>query len=325
MIPIHINKVTAIHNSIRFKTEIQNQQSLALQNLNNLRNRLSLTNQNEITYLDWVIQLFNQSSFITQTPNEIDNTVNGCMNLPVRRLDNNGNVLKRQLTHEIQEALEYVRLRKNFYPKYFREIGIKSCVYCNSQLTVVLVKSANNYDARLEVDHHYAKSDYPFLSISLFNLYPCCSSCNKRKSSTPVNFKLYTDDITKLKKSDYNFNITPKSKCNFLLSKDSETIEINFIDNSTRTNNTQLLQNVFSVKEIHNTQKDIIAELIIKSQIYTDTFKKQLLINFSKLSISNKDFDRVIVGNYTEEKDMHKRPFSKMTMDIAQQLNLIKK
>ena len=28
--------------------------------------------------------------------------------------------------------------------------------------------------------------------------------------------------------------------------------------------------------------------------------------------------------NYTKEKDIHKRPFSKMTMDIAKQLGLIK-
>lgn len=81
---------------------------------------------------------------------------------------------------------------------------------------------------------------------------------------------------------------------------------------------------MFSIKEIHDTQKDIIAELIVKNQIYNESFKDILQKSFSKLSLSQNDFDRVIVGNYTKEKDIHKRPFSKMTMDIAKQLGLIK-
>lgn len=320
MISIHIDKVKNVQNS--FKGEIDGQRNNALQELEALRNVNN--NPNETAYLDRVILLFGDTSYLLKTPAEIDNIIANMIPLPQLRQDNNGNAIKIQLSHEIQKALGYKQLRKDFYPKYFRNIGIKTCVYCNSQLTIVLTKSNTEIDARLEVDHHYSKSEFPFLSISLFNLFPCCSSCNKRKNSTPVNFKLYTDDVSKLQKSDYEFNITRTSKCNFLLTKDPEKIEILFNDLSVLPIGNKSLQSAFNIKEIHDTQKDIIAELIIKSQIYNERFKRILQKNFSKLSLSQSDFDRVIIGNYTEEKDIHKRPFSKMTMDIAKQLGLLK-
>lgn len=321
MISLHINKAKSVQSS--FILEIENQRSSALQKLQAID--ANIFNQAEQTYLNNVITQFQDISFLTKTPIELDTIKQQIGQLPANSLfQPNGSPTKKQLTHYIQGALDYTSLRKSFYPKYFRKIGIKSCVYCNSQLTVVITKKNNKIDARLEVDHHYPKSDFPFLSISLFNLYPCCASCNKRKSSTPINFLLYTDNPSKLSKSEYNFKITKSSECDYLITKDAESIEILFNDVSTPIVGHQSLQNVFNIKEIHDTQKDIIAELIVKNQIYNESFKDILQKSFSKLSLSQNDFDRVIVGNYTKEKDIHKRPFSKLTMDIAKQLGLIK-
>lgn len=320
MISIHIDKVKGIQET--FKLEIAAQRQSAFDKLQEIDS--TIFSNPEKNYLQSVIQLFTDNSFLLKTPSEIKAIKDNMVVLPLNSLfDSNGRPLKKQLTHYIQEALGYTQLRNTFYPKYFRNIGIKTCVYCNSQLSIVLEKSMTEIDARFEVDHHYSKSKFPFLSISLFNLFPCCSSCNKRKSSTPVNFKLYTNDVSKLKKSDYEFNITRTSKCDFLLTKDAESIKITFNDSTIPPVGYKSLQSAFSIKEIHDTQKDIIAELIIKNQIYNDSYKKILQKSFSKLSLNQNDFDRVIVGNYTQDKDIHKRPFSKMTMDIAKQLELI--
>ena len=324
MISLHINKAKSVQEF--FKVEIEEQRSSALQKLQAIN--ANIFDQAEQTYLNNVITQFQDISFLTKSPLEIEAIKGMVGSLPANsRFETVNGVLKpmkKQLTHFIQNALNYTNCRDKFYPKYFRKIGIKSCVYCNSQLTVVITKKNNEIDARLEVDHHYPKSDFPFLSISLFNLYPCCASCNKRKSSTPINFFLYTDITSKLSKSDYNFKITKSSECDYLVTKDAESIEILFNDVSTTVAGHQSLQNMFSIKEIHDTQKDIIAELIVKNQIYNESFKDILQKSFSKLSLSQNDFDRVIVGNYTKEKDIHKRPFSKLTMDIAKQLGLIK-
>lgn len=320
MISIHIDKVKSIQDT--FKSEIASQRKSAYEKLQLIDS--TVFSIPERTYLQCVIQLFADSSFLLKTPSEIEKIKINTGGLPPISLYKNGRPEKKQLTHYIQEALGYTQLRNAFYPNYFKDIGIKTCVYCNSQLTIVLIKGKTEICARFEVDHHFSKSEFPFLSISLFNLFPCCSSCNKRKSTNPVNFKLYTDNVSKFKKSDYNFSITRASKCNFLLTKDVDNIEIIFNEPIVTHSSYKSLQSAFSIKEIHNTQKDIIAELIIKSQIYNESFKRILQIGFSKLSLNQNDFDRVIVGNYTKEKDIHKRPFSKMTMDIAKQLGLTK-
>lgn len=320
MIPLHINKIKTIQSF--FKKEIDEQRSSALQKLNTI-NRATFA-ANEITFLDAVIkQITEENSYLTKTPSEIEIIKNKVGVLP--RFDPNGIKLDGRLKNAIQDSLDYKRLRKDFYPKYFRKIGLKSCVYCNSQLTITIAKKKKEISARFEVDHHDNKDNYPYLSISLFNLYPCCSSCNKRKMKASVNFKLYTDDNSKLKESEYEFEISKSSKSVYLLTKDIEDINIDFHDTSIRIAGQKSLQDIFSIKEIHNTQKDIVAELIIKNQIYNQSFKETLQRSFSKLSLNQNDFDRVIIGNYTEEKDIHKRPFSKMTMDIAKQLGLIKK
>lgn len=321
MISLHINKVKSVQDF--FKSEINKQRSSALQELQAIN--ANIFSQAEQTYLNNVIIQFQDISFLAKTPIEIEIIKQQIGQLPANSLfQANGKPAKMQLTHYIQNALDYTGLRSSFYPEYFRKIGIKSCVYCNSQLTVTIHKQGNTIGARFEVDHHYPKRDFPFLSISLFNLYPCCASCNKRKSVTPVNFLLYTDNPSKVVKSEYNLEITKASECDYLVTKDAESIEILFNDVSIPVTGHKSLQDAFSIKEIHDTQKDIIAELIIKNQIYNESFKNILQKSFSKLSLCQNDFDRVIVGNYTKEKDIHKRPFSKLTMDIAKQLGLIK-
>jgi hypothetical protein len=320
VIPIHINKLKNIQSF--FKKEIDEQRTSALQKLNGISRATFAAN--EITFLDAVInQITNDTSYLTKTPSEIETIKNTLGVLP--RFDQNGIQLDDGLKIAIQNALDYKGLRKKFYPKYFRKIGIKSCVYCNSQLTIAIAKNNKEISARFEVDHHDNKDEYPYLSISLFNLYPCCSSCNKRKMKASVNFKLYTDDNIKVKESEYKFEISKPSKCAYLLTKDIEDIKIDFHDTSNKIAGQKSLQDVFNIKEIHDTQKDIVAELILKNQVYNQSFKETLQRSFSKLSLNQNDFDRVIIGNYTEDKDIHKRPFSKMTMDIAKQLGLIKK
>lgn len=322
MIALHINKVRNVQNS--FSSEINAQRTSALKKLTAINQ--TIYSPAERRYLQSVIQLFNDNSFLTKIPKEIEAIMLTIGALPPPSLvGTDRKLLKLQLTDHIQKALNYTSVRKKFYPKYFREIGIKSCIYCNSQLTVTIEKVKDTIEARHEVDHYYPKDDYPYLSISLFNLYPCCSACNNRKKKSLVNFKLYSEEASKVSKSEFSFAITKSSECNYLVTKDIDSIEIIFNDRSTPINGYKSLQDSFAIREIHGTQKDIISELIIKNQIYNESFKKTLKNNFSKLSLSQNDFDRVIVGNYTKDKDIHKRPFSKMTMDIAKQLGLIEK
>ena len=177
--------------------------------------------------------------------------------------------------------------------------------------------------AKFQVDHFYPQSKHPHFSISLFNLYPVCASCNNVKSDKPVNFKLYTNRSTAKSTSPYEFRLLDGVVSEYLLEKRSELIEFQFIDPDTQKAISGSLQDTFDIQGIYETQKDVIEELIIKAQIYNKAYRKKLVDSFPDLFTHASLSNRIFVGNYTEPLEIHKRPLAKFTQDIARQLGLI--
>lgn len=148
-------------------------------------------------------------------------------------------------------ALGYNDRRGDFYPKYFQQIGIEACVYCNSTLTVSVEKVTGkkmkkSIKARFQVDHYLPKSQYPCFSISLYNLYPTCASCNNIKSAKSVQFKLY-EDGSKIKKSSFYFDLNMVSVSDYLLNRKSELILYEFQEPPTRSVNLKSFNEVFAI------------------------------------------------------------------------------
>ncbi|HWY35391.1 MAG TPA: hypothetical protein VNX68_12155, partial [Nitrosopumilaceae archaeon] len=221
--------------------------------------------------------------------------------------------------NELLNRMGYGGLRDNYYPEYFEQIGIKSCVYCNSQLALTVRNVKKEKIAKFQVDHHIPKSEYPCFSISFYNLYPVCGPCNNSKSSNNVNFNLYSDDYSDYRSSKFLFELDKNSLIKYRVNGINAELKIKFNElPGTGFNNT------FAIESIYNTQKDIAEELVIKSMIYNKTYTELLKTSLKKL-YKNKApmFERLLAGNYTDEKDIHKRPMAKFTQDIARQLKLI--
>lgn len=323
MIAIHKSKVNVVQST--FKTEIEKQRLLAITRLNDL-NIITAAGPNKV-YLESVIAIFTSNpDFLLWDSQKLlaEKDSLGTVPLVPKMVNGIPKLVKSDIKNKIIIKLGYKGLRNSFYPKYFKEIGVKACVYCNSQLTISAIKnSKKEYSAKFDVDHYYSKDDYPFLSISLFNLYPACASCNRLKSTNPIEFDLYSDDISKVKKSSYKFKLDSNAKAKYLTTKDSNEIEFSFIE-PPYAPGVRNFNEVFHIQGIYQTQVDLIEELIIKSQIYNSSYLKTLQDNFSKLNLHPELFKRTLVGNYTEDKDIHKRPMSKLVMDIARELELIK-
>ena len=330
MIAIHKSKVNVVQST--FKSEIENQRLLAISRLTAL-NAITPVSLDKV-YLESILTLFtNNPDFLLWDSNKILSIKNSLGTVPLVPKIANGipvvvNGIPKQVKSDIKNKilikLGYKGLRNSFYPKYFKAIGIKACVYCNSQLTISATKnSKKEFSAKFDVDHYHSKDEYPFLSISLFNLYPACASCNRLKSTKPIDFDLYSDDVSKVKKSNYKFKLDSNAKAKYLTTKDSKDIEFSFIEPPYKAGITKF-NDLFHIEGIYKTQLDLIEELIIKSQIYNSSYLKTLQDNFSKLNLHPELFKRTLVGNYTEDKDIHKRPMSKLVMDIARELELIK-
>jgi len=75
--------------------------------------------------------------------------------------------------------------------KYMNRIGINTCVYCNIAKATF---SEDKEEVYYPFDHNKPTSEYPFLCISFFNLYPCCDNCNRHKlSDEKKGFDMYTE------------------------------------------------------------------------------------------------------------------------------------
>lgn len=229
---------------------------------------------------------------------------------------------------KIIAALKYSNRRSDFYPQYFRSIGIKTCVYCNSQLTVSIdsVDKKNIgrtlVKAKFQVDHYLPKSHYPCFSISLFNLYPVCASCNNCKLDKDIVFSLYKDTVTY--PSDFKFILDDISKMRFIGSRNINDLKISFSEPKVAKPGTESFKDLFDIQGIYETQKDVVAEIILKSEVYSDTYKNDLMKKFPKIFKDLGTINQLIIGNYVEESDIHRRPMAKFIQDIAKQLKLIK-
>lgn len=58
-----------------------------------------------------------------------------------------------------------------------RCLGLRTCPYCNANYTIVSAKGR----FRADLEHFFPKSKYPYLSVTLYNLFPSCPTCNKLK------------------------------------------------------------------------------------------------------------------------------------------------
>ena len=132
-------------------------------------------NGNESKVLSYLICNF--KSIVTAKPREFVKFINYIgTNYP--------GVIVSDFKKEIEAAFSYKNFRrsKKAYD-FFKGLGLKACPYCNAQFIVGISKSGKAF---CHFDHIYSKSEYPYLSISYFNLVPCCSNCNQAKSDLNI-------------------------------------------------------------------------------------------------------------------------------------------
>lgn len=199
--------------------------------------------------------------------------------------------------------------------KFINYLGLDTCPYCNRSYIYTLSRSSR---IKPEIDHFYPKSRYPFLAISYYNLIPSCQTCNGiggKHDKDPIPEGLVNPYL--LSSSDFKFSYKIKS-INFLNPRiDKKSVDVLFKKNIAGH------LNVFKLQELYQEHSDHIIELIIKSKIsYSDIYRKYLG-SYKGLNLSDKEIDRLIIGNYTTEEELHKRPLAKMYRDIGKELGLI--
>jgi hypothetical protein len=236
----------------------------------------------------------------------------------------------------IVSSLMYDELRQEILPA-LQNLDLKTCVYCNSQLTIVVNEyykitspkrgfkkgDIKKHIGRFDLDHIEPKSKYPFLAATFFNLVPSCAHCNRHKSQTEIPFKFYTEDSTEL--DVFNFELVDESIEKYWKTGQASDLKFDFthLGNDANKAIRKKHAKTFKIPEIYETQKDVFEELVHLSEIYTDEAQEDLVDSFINLFPDKSMVHRLIIGNYTKPEELYKRPLAKFTQDIARQLKLI--
>lgn len=231
------------------------------------------------------------------------------------------------------DLFNYKSFRKSTKAVWLSDsLSIKSCVTCNIQYTLKVNRSKNTR-LLFHLDHFFPKSVYPYLSLSYYNLIPCCASCNMGKSNKVFqlheNIHPYLEsfhDIARFKldeESLIEYLINPNQN----LSKLSYKVELrpSYFGNSLYEIKLENYLREFRINEQYEQFKDSAAELCIKSVYYNKKRRAELkkLFNNNDTVLSDELIDRLIIGNYNRNEDLLNRPLAKFIRDLGEDLNLI--
>lgn len=216
-----------------------------------------------------------------------------------------------------------------------KNIGTQTCCYCNRQYTFTVehthpkqdkqgiwtINGAKNKDdriARPAFDHWFPKSQYPLLSLSLYNLIPSCHICNSSaKGSAPVNLKDYIHPyVHHPGHPDIKFKAIPS-----LYPSQKWTISIERPIGTAEDNTVKL----FCLDDIYKLHDQLeVKDIMDFKDNYPEGYITDMMNRLKAESISSyltqKDIFRMLFGIEYEEDKVLQRPLGKMKRDLIEEL-----
>ena len=224
-----------------------------------------------------------------------------------------------QLLNDVYKRFRRRKISKDLIARS----NLKACPYCNRNF-IFNFKRSGSLQTTAQLDHFYPKNKYPYLAISLYNLIPCCSTCNLRKSNKVADsYHPYLESFNDNARFVYKgIAVQPKGKNYDFF--DEKRIKLDL-----QPTNIHVIKKVdshievFNLIALYDNHKDIVQELIKKSQIYSESYINDLEKQYVGNVFNNRDeLLRLIVGGHVTDEEINQRPLNKLVKDISQQLEI---
>ncbi|ARU61219.1 hypothetical protein CBW65_09490 [Tumebacillus avium] len=213
-------------------------------------------------------------------------------------------------------------------------LQVNVCPYCNRQYTFTIMPQGDGRGMRPQVDHFYAKSLFPFLAVSFFNLIPCCSICNTvlkgtKDFYTTPHLNPYEGGFEQLLAFSVEFNADYAEedwlKTWFVHNPEAFELKLRAVHGvdpeavkkATENKETFLLEKIYN-----DCHKDYVSEMLISRYVYNDTMIKMLMDTFNDLFPSRESVLRLLAGNYLGLQDQGKRVLAKLTSDLVREFKI---
>ena len=208
--------------------------------------------------------------------------------------------------------------------QFFRDLNIRTCPYCNRHYTFTL--DDGTVKVSPEYDHFYDKSSYPILAVSFYNLVPSCHTCNhvKRNNKAKINpyfsgfkrkFELQNENGERMP-IDEIINQEKVGRIGFGKLGDSE-------EEIERFEEEQCNIDTFGLQGLYEMHDDYISEIIEKTIGYNSIVNQALVDAFQDQAYSPQQVVEFVWDRYLNEAQFEKRPLSKLTRDVLEQIGIL--
>lgn len=187
--------------------------------------------------------------------------------------------------------------------------GIRVCPYCNRQyITPVITPSGK---MRAEFDHYLPKNKFPYFSLSLYNLIPCCGFCNSSFKGTKEF------DFNDINPYEDSFDDYAKFYADINLSK---PINIQLIETDNKEKDMKKFKDMFKLDAQYSYHINQVNELIQKRIVYSEDYIHNLYKSRNQYFNSENELREIIVGYSMDKNSINNEPLAKFRRDIAEEL-----
>jgi hypothetical protein len=229
---------------------------------------------------------------------------------------------KKKFIYEAKEELKKIFKYENKFQevisKFFeKELETKTCYFCNIHYVNEYNINNEEYKNEFTLDHYYDKGSYPYLALSLYNLIPSCYTCNSKLKKTKELdvFAPNSKDFDFDQKVKFKLFFSPQCKNLHIKSKDDIAIPLK----EKYSDKYQKYIEVFKLNERYSAHKDIVYEMMKNAELYPESRLKELQ---ELTGIPYQEIKKDIFNLIDEDTDLSKQPFSKLTKDISQELQI---
>lgn len=209
----------------------------------------------------------------------------------------------------------YKEFTKEYAYYFFKKLNIRTCPYCNRTYTFTC---NDKIKTRPEFDHFYDKAEYPMLALSFYNLVPSCKICNQVKHNKQIELNPYFHGFkSKFRIADKNNNVMYGGELLNINNEEDFKVIFNHPNNIEESNIRGL-----GLEQLYNMHKDYVLEIIERAASYNDAYKSSLLDDFQHSDHTLMDIHDFVWGKYLDVAEQEKRPLSKLTKDILDQMGI---
>jgi len=186
------------------------------------------------------------------------------------------------------------------------------CFYCNiNKISNIKKKTSARLKGLFDLDHFYLKSKYPYLSLSFYNLIPCCHNCNSPiRGDIDFDIRTHINPYEESFDDHFTFTLDELEVMNTNLGKQNSITKL------------KIQKKAKSYRNNDSTILDLGIEEVYANELrYINSLGDTIIKHYNLKAENPSDFVDMVYGiNYSkipkDKTQIHEYSLSKLSIDV---------